>query len=647
MATVREGSSRIILLFLGTLCWGAPSWAQLSGRVEVDRSEMYEDESLQVVYSVTYQGQRSDFSGIELGLDAPDFDELNQFDSPTFYQMSYVNGVTRSETQTRFTKVLRPKKKGRLTLRGIYIKLDGKTVTADDIVVNVVAGGAQGAKPPRGYGMGGALSMSGKRGSRLPLMIRAEVSKTKVYKGEQLTVSFYSYRRGQIGQLDAAKLPDFKGFLKDDPELPLLKRPLSMGATVLDGWTYEKDLLARYVVYPLETGTLTVDPLVLKAMAYPDADSIFGNYLGMLNPRRFEAKSDPLKIEVVDLPTQGRPRGFGGAVGDINVQSKVDKTEAKVGDPVTLLVRLEGRANFASIEVPQAVWPEGLELFDSKSMGRSSQAGVGEKNFEYILIPRKPGKFTLPLVEFSFFNPKSKSYETKKISKHELVATGSPSSGWQSSAHLGSSGAAAGNGSNLGSNLGTQISSGQTDLRYIKLAPVGPESSTLIVGGQPLWRWLYLVVVAGLLFFALQLVFGITGKARDRVKRSALGRESVQMRYLKELLRDLRKNPTQELHAKAYAELEQLVFEVIQNRTGIQARALSRDEIRQDMERHSPQALKRWDEIVDILAAADAIRFAQGQNSTGNWKAAEAADTFEILTVRMGKWVQDFEVTKT
>jgi hypothetical protein len=587
-----------LLALLPKFAW--ISWAFAAGglhlSVDVDRQELYEDESVQLVYSLRYDGQRADFSDMTATFTSPDLEEVSQFDSPTFYQMSYVNGVTRSETQTRVTKVLRPKRKGTIQIQNISVTLDGKTYRADDLSIQVLPSqGTRGARP-RGYGMGSPLNMSGKRSGKNPLQIRAEISKLKAVKGEQLIVSFYSYRRGQVGQLEAIKLPDFKGFLKDDPELPVLKRPQPVGPTNLDGWTYEKDLLARYVVYPLEAGTLTIDTLQVRGVAYPDADSIFGNYFNVLNPKRVDAKNEPIQVEVTDLPSQGRPKSFQGAVGDINLQSKLDRTEAKVGDPVTLLLRLEGRANFASIEAPAVSWPEGIELFDSKSVGRSSQAGVGEKSFEYILIPRKPGEFKLPGIEFSFFNPKSRTYETKRIPQLLLKATGTPQSNtattrgatdWQAARDTPTS---------------PQMVTGHAELRFLKLAPIEP--SRLETLG--IWRWWFWMAGMGLFVFLIQVATHkgrqLFRTARNRAQLQGAPGAALARRELTDRAKQLTAQSTYADLSKAYTAMENLLFECISETLKTPARALTREDLKVRLG-------TEWAQYEEAFRNADVIRY--------------------------------------
>lgn len=590
-------------LFLIASLWvpGLASAAGLNFSAEVDRQELYEDESVQLVYSLRYEGQRADFSDLTLGFTSPDLEEVSQFDSPTFYHMSSINGVTRSETQTRVTKVLRPKRKGTISIRQIFAKLDGKTYYAQDLTLQVLPSQGQRAVRPRGYGMGGALSMSGKRGGKSPLLLRAEVSKLKAVKGEQLIVSFYAYRRGQVGQLEAIKLPDFKGFLKDDPELPVLKRPQPLGATTLDGWTYEKDLLARYVVYPLEAGTLTVDALEIRGVAYPDADSIFTNYFNVLNPKRVDAKNDPLKIEVSELPSQGQPKGFQGAVGDITLQSKLDKNEVKVGEPVTLLVRLEGRANFASIEPPVVQWPEGLELFDSKSLGRSSQAGVGEKSFEYIVIPRKPGDFKLPPLEFSFFNPRSHAYETKRMPALSLKATGSAMDAATGAPQQGSG---ADWQSARSSTKSPQMVTGHAELRYLKLAPIEPSK----IEQLGLWRWWVGLAALGLVWFLGQVAYHRVGqilqRARDPDRRAGSGGEALALRELRDQAKRIHGESTYGELSTACAALETLMFERMSRILGTPSRALTRDDLRARLG-------TRWASFEEAFKFADDVRYSK------------------------------------
>ncbi len=88
--------------------------------------------------------------------------------------------------------------------------------------------------------------------------------------------------------------------------------------------------------------------------------------------------------------------------------SAADKTQVKTNEALNLVVKIEGRGNVSAIGEPRVAWPAGVEVYDTKSKSNTGRAGVGEKLFEYVLIPQ-PGK------RFRFLRSSSRSDPVKRI----------------------------------------------------------------------------------------------------------------------------------------------------------------------------------------------------------------------------------------
>ena len=134
------------------------------------------------------------------------------------------------------------------------------------------------------------------------------------------------------------------------------------------------------------------------------------------------AKSNTVKIFSLDLPKENVPSSFNGAVGEFSLNAKVDKSEVKANEPISLKLELSGTGNLPLVKIPEVNLPTGFEKYEPKvsdQLSRSSKVG-GKKIIEYLLVPRLPGKSTIPPIEFSFFNPTSKSYVTLTTSSFSI-----------------------------------------------------------------------------------------------------------------------------------------------------------------------------------------------------------------------------------
>lgn len=411
----------------------ASAWAEPQFKVQVDRKKIDQDESLSLKLEVEQQG-----AGLAIGqpqFEAPDFEVLNTYQS-SFVQSYYENGNFGMRTTKSITSVLRPIRTGTLTIKDIRIQVGNQTLTADPITVEVGAPGS-GTPPPEDYGGSVGLRGTGKRGDPRNFFVRAEINKEKLYKGEQLIVSYYLYRRVQVFNIQVTKYPTLEGFLREDLDMPIVGR-LTFESTVLDGAAWERALLVRYAAYPLKEGKLKIDAMTLKANYYSgggsgalgDENDPFFQFFRQLSPQTGTYSNEPIEIPVSPLPESGRPNDFSGAVGEFSVQSAVDRYELKAHEPVTLTLRVEGRGGVSGIEAPKVEWPSSVDLYESKSHSKTGRGGISEKTFEVILIPREEGTVTLPSVPFTFFDPGAGKYVTRATEPVTLrVNAGAPGAG--------------------------------------------------------------------------------------------------------------------------------------------------------------------------------------------------------------------------
>jgi len=104
---------------------------------------------------------------------------------------------------------------------------------------------------------------------------------------------------------------------------------------------------------------------------------------------------------------------FSGAVGKYNLNAKLDKTEIKQGEPVTLEVTVFGEGNIKTLQEPKLPGLKDFDIYESKSeesISRSGDGISGKKTFRYVIVPRKPGSFGWDAVDYAFFDPSSGKY---------------------------------------------------------------------------------------------------------------------------------------------------------------------------------------------------------------------------------------------
>lgn len=399
--------------------------ADVTFKAEVERQSISQDESLSLKLMSTTDGNaRVENPHYE----APDFDEVNQYTSQSI-QSYYTNGKFGMKNSQVLNIYLRPRKTGELKINNISVVVDGQKYAAKDIAVTVTPAGA-GTPPPRQYGGGGmGLRGASKAPNSNGFMVRAEVDRSEVYKGDQIIVSYYLYQRVSVFNIQVVKLPILGGFLKEELEMPLTGQRLNFSPVVVDGVTYQRALLMRVAAYPLKSGKMKLDTIGLKfnysgsarVPGFDDDDDMFTNLFQQMAPRAGTAESAPIEISVKPLPEEGKPASFTGAVGsDFKVQATLNKAQPKANEAVTLNVKISGAGNLSAVAEPKVEWPKSIEYYESKGQSRSTSAGTSEKSFDILLIPRAEGHYLIPGIEFSYFDTSKDAYVTKKTDSLEM-----------------------------------------------------------------------------------------------------------------------------------------------------------------------------------------------------------------------------------
>ena len=324
--------------------------------------------------------------------------------------MQIINGVSSSSLTLSY--ILMPNTTGVFTIGSASIQYEGKTYTTDQIKVTIVKGSQ---KPKDDSGKQISNEEIAKN-----LFIRATIDKNKVYLGEQVTVTYKLYTRLNIAsQMSVDKLPQYQGFWAEELETA---RNISFSREVIDGQQYNVGLLKRAALFPNQTGKLEVTPFELtipiqvQKKKNPNNvwDDFFGDPFGRAEIVEYQAKSNTLKVEVMPLPENNKPASFKGAVGKFDFSASLDKQKTKTNEPINLKLDISGTGNIKLLELPPFELPNGFEKYDPKVDEQINRAGKisGTKKAEYLLIPRVAGSREIPPIEFSYFDPEKRSYQT-------------------------------------------------------------------------------------------------------------------------------------------------------------------------------------------------------------------------------------------
>jgi BatD DUF11 like domain len=163
----------------------------------------------------------------------------------------------------------------------------------------------------------------------------------------------------------------------------------------------------------------------------PFFDSAFDRMSVPMIQKKVTLKSEDQEIEVRPLPTEGRPLGFTGAVGEFKFDSAEIPNAWKTGEPQQITTQLSGSGNFALMKAPSLTPEEIWKSYPGKDeFTPGDQASFsGSKIFQFSAVARKGGAQNAAL-EFSYFDPIAETYKTIaqparkiQVSGNDLVET--------------------------------------------------------------------------------------------------------------------------------------------------------------------------------------------------------------------------------
>jgi hypothetical protein len=331
----------------------------------------------------------------------PEFADFNVVMGPSqTVSNSWSNGK-RSFYKT-YWYILNPRKKGSLRIEQATIEIEGQTYKTVPKTVVVTAAVSNPNAPKT------ANDIAGEN-----LHLVAEVSKTNPYLNEAVSVVYKLYISRDISVNNYRPLdnPQYNNFWSQDIPVTRYKSE----PTTYKGKPYLSVVLKRVVLYPQKSGKLEIEPLALEI--YVDVPtsrrSFFGQRIYTQATQRVSAGKRVLNVK--PLPEQGKPEDFSGAVGDFTFSVTASKTRLNASESLQAKVSVEGDGNLKLFQLPKLTLPSALEVYEPEFNEdvRTNLSGMkGSVSESYTVVPSFRGQYPIPSVSFSYFNPKTRSYQT-------------------------------------------------------------------------------------------------------------------------------------------------------------------------------------------------------------------------------------------
>ena len=383
-------------------------------------SKVIAGKPFQLSYTVNQRGK---------DLRAPEFENFDFIAGPYTSQSSstsFVNGKRTSTFTMIYTYTLKAENEGTYTIPPATIKVDGTQYTSNGVRITVLPPDKVDQSPQNSGGSSPATqsptadnNVGGEN-----IFMRTIVSKTKVHEQESILLTYKLYFVNvDVAQLtNNTRLPEFKGFLKQELEMGEIQTELEH----YNGRNYQTAVLYRALLFPQRGGDIKIDPAqfeaVLRVQNRAQVRSIFDDFFNSYTTVLKPLESPGITIHVESLPA-GKPAGFCGGVGQFSISSKISNTELQANEAVTLTITIQGNGNMKLVKTPAVDWPEGFEVYDPKVTNnvKNTTAGTsGTKVIEYLAIPRAGGVYTVPPIQFAYYDTKEDAYRTLNTPEYVL-----------------------------------------------------------------------------------------------------------------------------------------------------------------------------------------------------------------------------------
>lgn len=343
----------------------------------------------------------------------------DNFNPPSFENFTVVGGPNMAITNQwlngkktyskTYSYFLAPKKRGTFNIGQATIEIKGNVYKS--IPVKVVISSAV-DKPTDPNDPDYIVSQN--------IHLIAEISDSNPYLNEAITVVYKLYVSPNTGVSNWREIdnPRYNDFWSQNIDMKGLK--VQNGTYKGDDYRYV--VLRKTVLYPQKIGKLNIEPLTLDITVEVPTNKrdIFGGRL-MQSVHRTVAAGNRM-INVKPLPEEGRPLNFNGAVGDFNFSVTTSKNELKATEALVAQVEVSGKGNLKLFKLPKITLPSSLEVYEpehSEKVSTNLSGMQGKISDSYTVVPQFQGKYPIPSITFSYFNPKTDRYET--MSSKELI----------------------------------------------------------------------------------------------------------------------------------------------------------------------------------------------------------------------------------
>lgn len=370
--------------------------AQIEFKASVSKNELGVNQRFRIEFTVNKQGADN--------FQPPSFTNFRVVGGPSSsVNQSWING--KSSYSQSYIYIVEPTKEGEFTIEPAKIEYNNKIISSNSVKI-IVTKAVEIPKDPN----------NPQYIAQQNIHLVAEVSNLAPYVGEGIYVVYKLFVSENISVNDwrVTESPQYNGFWNQDIEV----KDIQVQKGKYNGEDYRYIVLKKAVLIPQREGKLIIEPMFMDfSVGIPTGT---GDWFGNMITKNisYSTQSEVKNVLVKPLPEIDKPIDFTGAVGDFNFTVEANKNILKANDAAQIKVEVSGKGNLKLFEIPKITTPPELEVYtpEHKENVVTSLNGLrGSVSDVYTVVPQYKGKYKIPEVRFSYFNPTEKQYKTITI----------------------------------------------------------------------------------------------------------------------------------------------------------------------------------------------------------------------------------------
>lgn len=548
--------------------------AQVSFDAKVSKKRLGLNERLRIDFEMNENGDN---------FNPPPFKNFQIISGPQqAVSRSWVNGVQSfSKTYTYF---LTPRSKGNFTIGQAEVTINGEIYKTSPIEIEVT----NAVKKPNDPN-----NVEGQIDGNIHLV--AEVSNPNPYLNEGITIIYKLYFRNPISVSDVSELetPSYGDFWSH--LIKIGRAEINMRGT-FKGESYNEVVWRKAVLYPQKSGNLILEPLTLDlTLSLPsNRRDLFGRRILTQSQKTITTGEKVIKVK--DLPKKNKPENFSGAVGKFDFDLILSKNALKASESFQAKIKVRGKGNLNLFNLPSINVPNTLEVYEPEhnEKVKVTLTGIqGSVEDSYTIVPEFQGKYPIPSIEFTYFDPKLEAYKT--LFSQELIVDvyDGPTSGLPSV-------------NNSLSKSKNSIVPNDSSFRFIKLdTKLQQKNQKIFWRSYLFWALLFIPIV--LIIASILIKKYILNQTEDLTTRKQKRAQQLAKKYLssaKKVIQD---------QAKFYEALERALHNYLKAKLKIETTELSKSKIQKLL---NDKGIDKQisSEYVEVIENCERARYAPGSS---------------------------------